>query len=120
MSEKASSPYGSSEDNGQGARTGKKLESSEPPGRILLCGFYFSEHREEIMALAQEVERREREIHPHDKILSIQNTGRSTIITTSGTNLPRRIASALFYAFKGQVTFKYDRDLDRVRMTWSR
>ncbi len=98
----------------------RRVEDGEAPGRILLTGVFYCQHRDEILSLVREVERRERGVHPHDKILSLQDTGRNVIITTTGTNLPRRIASALSYAFQGQVTFKYDRDLDRLRVTWSR
>jgi len=114
------SQEGASEDRSADYCPFQQPENGDTPGKILITGGFYCRNRKEILSLAYAVEKRQRGSRPHDRILAIQDNGRSATITTTGTNLPRRIASALSYAYQGQVTFKYDRDLDRVRVTWSR
>ncbi|MFN1835448.1 BCAM0308 family protein [Balneola sp. MJW-20] len=97
----------------------KRSEEHDPAGIMDLSGTFFRKHRSEIMNLVQNIERRESNNHPLERIMDIHRSDDRTIIHTTGMHLPRRIGDALKSAFEGDLNLSYEAE-DHVQITWHR
>jgi len=75
---------------------------------------------QEIIELARNTEKAEREEHPLQRIMSVTEDGDALVITTTDVHLPRRIGHAIVDAYKGDLDTHYDRDGYFARIKWKR
>ena len=83
-------------------------------------GNFFEEHQEEILNMVKDIEKKEKEGHPMDRIMKIEQRPDSILIKTTGTHIARGIGDALFDAFHGKETICYLDGEKCVRVTWRR
>jgi NMD protein affecting ribosome stability and mRNA decay len=98
----------------------RRIIDQYPAGYIDITGTFFSEHREEILNLIYNTERREKEGHPLQRIMAINHGVDRTVVTTTGTHLARRLGEALVSAYKGNLSFHYAEAEDVIRVSWQR
>lgn len=98
----------------------RRIADRYPAGHIELKGSFFAERRDEILSLVQNVEKREKEARPLERIIAIENKHEFTVVTTTGIHVARRIGEALSRAYKGELSLQYGDAEKRIRVHWER
>lgn len=90
-----------------------------PAGYLTLQGVFFLTHRDEIMNLVHNEEKRERAEHPLKRIMATEEKGGMTLVTTTDMHLARGIGEALHHAYKGELNYHYNPEENLLRVTWT-
>ena len=98
----------------------RRIEGHYPAGELVLAGSFLGGHRAEILATAKHVEARESADHPLNRVISIEERGGETVISTTDIHLPHRMAHALLDAWGGTTRTHYDLEGYFTRVHWSR
>lgn len=97
-----------------------RVADNYPAGEVLLSGSYLDAHRDEIVRLMRNTEANEKQLHPLERIMDIQDADDGVKVTTTGLHLPRWIGHALEDAHKGELDTHYDEAGYFVRVSWNR
>lgn len=97
-----------------------RINDRYPAGVVTLTGPVVQQHKAEIMALARHQEQAEKEEHPLNRIMSIEEVPDGIVINTTDIHLPRRIGEAMKRAFHGELTMHFDERGYFVRVFWQR
>ncbi|MFH5832673.1 BCAM0308 family protein [Halalkalibaculum sp. DA384] len=97
----------------------RRIRDHYPAGTVEISGSFFEEHRKEIMHMIKNLERTESQEHPLERIMEIDTDNGSTLISTTGIHLPRRIGDALNQAYRGELEISYDAET-YIRVSWNR
>ena len=98
----------------------RRVADRFPSGHIEMKGSFFSNHRDEILNLVQNVEQKEKARHPMERIMAIDDFANGALVTTTGIHLARGIGSALSSAYCGDLTVKYLNSETCVKVSWVR
>lgn len=98
----------------------RRIQDHFPAGYVTLSGDFFSDHREELIELARNVERREKAEHPLQRIVDVADENGGVLITTTDVHLAHGIGEALHNAYKGSLDSRYNREEKLLRVRWSR
>jgi NMD protein affecting ribosome stability and mRNA decay len=91
-----------------------------PAGTLELSGSFFRDHKDEILGMVKNVEKKEKSLHPLERIMKIEiNAPDSATISTTGMHIAHRIANNLFDAYKGELKYSYEGETF-VRIDWNR
>ena len=85
-----------------------RLHDHYPAGFLTLQGTFFLAHRDEIMRLVHNEEKRERAEHPLKRIMAAEEKGGAMLLTTTDIHLARGIGEALHHAYQGELNFHYN------------
>ncbi|MGH8685563.1 MAG: BCAM0308 family protein [Nitrosospira sp.] len=96
-----------------------RIHDHFPAGFVSLQGEFLLAHREEIMHLAHNVEKRERTEHPLKRIMAIEEKDGALLITTTDIHLARGIGEALHHAYQGDLKFHYNPEENLLRVSWT-
>lgn len=91
-----------------------------PAGYIALQGEYFAAHRDEVLGRVRNCEAQERARHPLERVIAIAKAPGGALVTTTSVHLARRVGHALAHAFKGELSLRYNRGDNLLRVRWSR
>ncbi|HET7060913.1 MAG TPA: BCAM0308 family protein [Nitrosospira sp.] len=97
-----------------------RINDQYPAGFLTLKGQFFATHREEILHLARNVEKRERTEHPLNRIIAIEEEDDGMLLTTTDIHLVRGIGEAIHDAYQGDLDFHYNPDEYLLRVAWER
>ena len=89
-------------------------------GIITLHGRFVRSHRKDLLSLVRNNEALEKQEHPLNRIMRIEEHPDSIVITTTDIHLPHRIAEALRNAYKGELEIRYDKEGYFARVEWRR
>lgn len=98
----------------------KRIQEDNPAGIIEILGDFFIDHRNEILNLIRNIEKKESAEHPMQRIISIADRKVVRVITTTGIHIARRIGEALFRAYEGTLDYHYEDSETRLRIVWER
>jgi NMD protein affecting ribosome stability and mRNA decay len=98
----------------------RRINDKFPAGVVTLRGDFAKEHKEAMIHLARHQEEAEKEEHPLNRIISIEEDAQGVVITTTDIHLPRRIGEAVKRAFHGTIKESFEKDGYFVRVNWSR
>lgn len=98
----------------------RKIADGFPSGVILLRGAYLLEHREEILKLARNEEKRAMGFNPLQRIMSVKEEGGKLEIATTDEKLAQRIGREVRKACRGTVEYKWSEDSKLLRVNWVR
>jgi len=98
----------------------QRIEQKLPAGYVSIGGPFFAAHRDEVLRLVGAVERREREAHPLQRVIAIEDRAGGALVTTTDAHLARGLAVALHDAFKGELELQFAKDENAVRAWWKR
>ena len=87
---------------------------------MTIKGAFFEEHKDEIIALIENHEKKEKAARPLQRIMAIDQKRDGLEVTTTDSHLARGIAEALHGAYKGELKLRYSRDENLLRATWKR
>jgi NMD protein affecting ribosome stability and mRNA decay len=97
-----------------------RINDQYPAGFLTLRGPFFLDHREEILHLARNVEKRERTEHPLNRIIAIEEKDDGVLLTTTDIHLVRGIGEAIHDAYQGDLDFHYNPGEYLLRVAWER
>jgi len=97
-----------------------RINDKYPGGLLTLKGPYLAEHKEELLNLARNEEKAERDEHPLSRIMSVDEKKGAIEISTTDAHLPQRIGEALHHAHQGTLTIHYAKEQKFIRVTWAR
>ncbi len=89
-----------------------------PAGIVTLHGHFAPARRDEITNLARHHEAAEKQEHPLNRIIRIEETSDALTITTTDLHLPPRIGEAVSKAFHGKLDMSFDEDGYFARVDW--
>jgi NMD protein affecting ribosome stability and mRNA decay len=98
----------------------QRIRDEFPAGYVTIKGEFIKAHRDEIVALINAKEQREKAEHPLQRIMAIEDVRDGLQVTTTDSHLARGIGQALHDAYKGDLKLKYSRDENLLRATWKR
>ena len=98
----------------------QRIQDRFPAGYVMIKGAFFTEHRNEIIALIESHEKKEKASRPLQRIMAIDKTREGLEVTTTDSHLARGIGEALQDAYKGELKLRYSRDENLLRATWKR
>jgi hypothetical protein len=98
----------------------QRIKDDFPAGFVTLSGDFFTAHREEIMHVVHNVEKRERSEHPFNRVMNIEEKNGATLVTTTDIHLARGIGEAIHAAYQGDLKFHYNPDEYLLRVHWTR
>ena len=98
----------------------RRIREKLPAGTLTLEGPFFLAHRDEILHLARNEADHERQEHPLNRIMGIEDGPTGSVVTTTDIHLPQRIGRALERAYDGELDVRYGEDEYVVRVRWHR
>lgn len=96
----------------------RRTKDRLPAGRLVLEGPAIAAAHDEVLALVRHVAQHEREEHPLNRILQIDDRGDRIEISTTDIHLPQRIGEAMKHAHHGALSVRYGSDDYSVRLRW--
>lgn len=98
----------------------RRIADNVPAGTLTLSGDFIDTHRDEIINLAINTEKKEKERHPLERLMRFRQTDDGMVITTTGVHLANRIGHALDAAYKGHSEYRYSDSDVHVDIRWLR
>jgi len=95
-----------------------RIHDHFPAGFVTLKGSFVQEHRDEIMNLVHNEEKRERTEHPLKRIMDVDERGDEVLVTTTDIHLARSIGDALHHAYQGNLECRYNPEQNLLRVEW--
>jgi hypothetical protein len=87
---------------------------------VTLKGPYLAEHREEILRIIVNEEKRARGVNPLERIMSLSDENEQIEITTTDEKLAQRIGRELRKACGGTVSYGWSHNNKFLRVEWER
>ena len=97
-----------------------RVREGMPAGYVSLSGAYQRAHRAEILRRVRRCEADEKHAHPLQRIMTVSAAGGDLVVTTTDSHLARRLGETLVKAFKGSSEYRYGREDNLLRVSWSR
>jgi len=97
-----------------------RIHDRVPAGFLTLGGEFLAEHKDEILHLIHNFEKRERAEHPLQRIMGVEEQDEGLVITFTDPHLARGVGEAVEHAYRGELDFKYTEGEYLLRVTWQR
>jgi len=98
----------------------RRIMDDYPAGIITLKGAYLQVHKEEILQTIRNEEQNSKQKNPLERIMKIEESKDAITITTTDSKLARRIGKVVNKANGGELTVKFSRRDELVRVHWER
>ena len=98
----------------------QRVNDHYPAGFITLKGAFFEAHREELINLVRNVEKREKAEHPLERLMALTDEDDHVLATTTGIHIARRIGEALARSYEGTLAYQYGDGEKTIRVAWER
>ncbi|HET7157651.1 MAG TPA: BCAM0308 family protein [Burkholderiales bacterium] len=97
-----------------------RIHDHFPAGYVKLKGAFLEQHRDEVIQLVRNLEKKEKVEHPLQRVMDIVDEDGGVLVTTTDVHLAHGIGEALHRAYRGTLDSHYDPAEKRVRVSWSR
>ncbi len=97
-----------------------RIRDNFPAGFLILVGYFYHTHREEVLQLVCSHERHEQLEHPLKRIISAEQQRGATLVTTTDLHLARDIGELLHHTYQGRLKFHYHPEKYLLRVQWKR
>lgn len=98
----------------------QRIHDRVPAAFLTLRGDFLDVHRDEIMNLVNNYERREKAEHPLKRIMHVEQKENETEITFTDAHLARGIGEAIHHAYEGDIDYQYTPEDIMLRVSWER
>ena len=98
----------------------RKKRDNYPQGIVSLKGNFFGEHKDEIMRLVANEEKKAMGFNPLERIIKITIDSYSAVITTTTEKLAQRIGRSVKKAYSGKVEYSWSVGNKMARVCWER
>lgn len=96
----------------------QRIHDHFPAGFLRMQGDFMRQHREEVINLVRNIEKREKTEHPLKRIMAVTEQGGEILVTTTDINLARSIGDALHHAYQGNLEYHYNAEQNLLRVEW--
>ncbi len=97
-----------------------RIREDMPAGYLTIKGVFSKDHHDELMQLLRHHEQREKNEHPLQRIMQIDEQPDAWVITTTDIHLARGLGEALEHAYRGTLQYHYNKDDYLLRVSWER
>ena len=97
-----------------------RINDKYPAGVVTLTGSSVAENSTELKRVARHQEASEKQDHPLNRIIDIEETAEGMVISTTDIHLPVRIGKAIHRAFRGELDEHFEKAGYFVRVNWHR
>lgn len=98
----------------------RRIRDHYPAGIIEIKGEYIELHRDEILNMVYNIEKKEKNRHPLERIMDVKREPGQISIETTGIHIARWIGNALLRSFHGELDYHYEDNDKSIRVTWER
>ena len=99
----------------------RKMHDDMPGGVVTLKGEYVLPHKQELLRLVKNEEKKAQVSNPLERIMSVkENGGKSLVITTTNERFAQRLGKAIKQAFHGKVAYHFSHENKLARVDWER
>jgi NMD protein affecting ribosome stability and mRNA decay len=98
----------------------QKIADKFASGVVTLKGEFVRNHREEIVNLIRNEEKRASGLNPLERIIEIHTMTSGLEVTTTHEKLAQRIGKRLHSAFRGDVSYQWTPQDKMARVEWNR
>ena len=98
----------------------QKIKDRFAAGFVTIKGTFVKDHREEILNLVRNKEKRAMYHNPLDRIIEVKEKKGSIEITTTTEKLAQRIGQMIKKSFDGELEYKWSSDVKLARVVWTR
>lgn len=98
----------------------RKIADGFAGGLVTLRGGFIREHRQEILNLVRNEEKRAMGINPLGRILHLKESEDGLEVATTGEKLAQRIGREVRKACSGTLEYKWSEDSKLLRINWER
>jgi hypothetical protein len=98
----------------------RRINDGMPAGTLTLSGSFLQKHRDEIIHLIENTEKKEKADHALERIIGLTDSAGDLIVSTTGIHLANRLGHALQAAFKGDCDYRYSDDVYGLSVDWRR
>lgn len=95
-----------------------RIHDQYPAGFLYIKGEFMQSHRDEIMHLLHNLEKRERTEHPLKRIMAVEDKDGVTVVSTTDIHLARGMGEALHHAYQGELEYHYNPEQNLLRVNW--
>lgn len=96
-----------------------RIRDGFPAGYLSIEGPFALEHRQEVLRTARNFAERMQAEHPLQRIMGIEESGDTVVITTTDIHLVQGMGRALHHAFRGNLEFRFNESEYLLRVYWS-
>lgn len=96
----------------------RRIRDNYPAGLITMSGEFVKANETEVLNLARNEEKAERELHPLHRIIKVEKRAAAVVVSTTDIHLPKRIGQALRRAYKGRLEVHYEKASCFVLANW--
>lgn len=97
-----------------------RIHDHYPAGYVAISGPFYEEHRDEILQVALNVEKYEREKDPLKRIMATEKESGKALVTTTDIQLARMIGEAIHQVYQGELEFQFSPRRRLLRVNWKR
>lgn len=97
-----------------------RIHDHLPAGLLILEGDFYRQHQAEILNLVRNLASREKNQHPMERIMDIDESEKSARIQFTGIHLTRGIGEAIHHAYQGDLSIDHGERDDQMRVRWVR
>ncbi|WP_454825669.1 BCAM0308 family protein [Paraburkholderia xenovorans] len=98
----------------------KRIHEQAPAGEITFDGDYLLNRADEVLALLHHQADGEKQEHPLERIMDIQQQPEHIVVQTTGPHLVRRLGAAMLHAHQGELEISYRDNEGLLRAHWVR
>jgi NMD protein affecting ribosome stability and mRNA decay len=98
----------------------RRANENYPAGVVTLRGGFAREHKDELIRMARQQEAIEKQEHPMNRIMGVEDAADGVTINTTDIHLPRRIGEAIKRTWRGKFDVHFDEGGYFVRVDWTR
>ncbi len=98
----------------------KKVRDRFAQGFVTIKGAFVDSHRDEIIHLIRNKEKRAEHINPLERIIEMKEAKGSIEISTTTDKFAQRIGRMLEKTYSGSVEYKWSDDVKLARVFWTR
>ena len=98
----------------------EKVRDHFASGYVKLSGHFLTAHREEILNLIRNEEKKAMGLNPLERIIEIEGNGHGLVVSTTHERLAQRLGKSLKRAFSGEVEYRWSRGEKMARVSWNR
>ena len=91
-----------------------------PAGYVHIDGDFAAKHRDEIVELVRNLEKKEKAEHALQRVMAIAEEDGALVVTTTDSHLAHGIGEALHRAYKGAIESHYNAADNLARVRWTR
>ncbi len=98
----------------------RKIADGFPFGLVTLAGAFLAFHRDEILSIVRNEEKRAMGLNPLARIMSLTEEGGRMEIATTDEKLAQRIGREVHKACSGDIEYTWSDDVKLLRVRWMR